>query len=337
MGRKIISLCAQADEIAIQFYEKLSNTVDDAKVRSFYSELMEEERTHLAYWRDLDRYAEKGILPEIFDSPRQVEEELSTVVRQAEALLKAADSKVTTSKAFYLTYKLEFYLLHPAFEALFRFAKFATEEYDFSERYKDHIHKIVEALHRYGKVTPEMELVGETLLRLWQENKRLSAQVVTDELTGVFNRRGFFKAILPLSYLAQRSGSSVALFMIDIDDFKSVNDRHGHLKGDEVLARVARSIGQHIRTSDVLGRFGGEEFIVFLPEVDRSFILPLAEKIRMEIQQSDVDSVSVTASIGASAGHLGENIERDIDALIGEADDNLYRAKRGGKDRVCYP
>ncbi len=336
MSRTVLSLCVQADKIAVQLYQNLAARLDDSSLQEFFGSMAKDGLSRISYWKDLEDSAERGFLPEIFDESLQVEEELKMVVRQLQELLGAVSTAVSREQALYLTYKLEFLLLHPAFETLFLFAKLVRQKNDYSEEYKEHIHKIVDGLQRYGKPSPEMELVGESLIRLWQENKKLSAQVVTDELTGILNRRGFFKTILPLSYLAQRAGNSVAVFMIDIDNFKKVNDQHGHLKGDKVLRTVAQAIAQAIRTSDVLGRFGGEEFIVFLPEVDKSFIFSLADKIRIAIKATSVDAIKVTASIGAKAGSFDINIENEIDSLIGQADSNLYQAKLAGKDQVFF-
>ncbi len=96
------------------------------------------------------------------------------------------------------------------------------------DEYESHLKRFIDALNQFGKTSPEMELLGETLQRLWLENRNLARQSLYDNLTGTLNRRGFFDSIKPLSYLAQRSNLMVGIMMIDIDNFKTINDSYGH-------------------------------------------------------------------------------------------------------------
>lgn len=336
MVDKILSRCAKVHGIAVEIYRKISSSLDDDGVKQFYNGMLKDEEAYLEYWIDMDRYAKDGLLPEVFEQPERVLEDLDVVVRDAEVLMNSIDHDPELSKVFYLTYKLEFVLLHPAFDVLFRFAKLINGRDDFYNRYKYHLQKIVVGLQGIGNMTREIELVGEVLLRLWEENCKLSTLVITDELTGVLNRRGFFQTIIPLSYLAQRNNRKVVILILDIDNFKEVNDSHGHLVGDKILVMVAKTIEKTIRASDVLARFGGEEFIIFLASHEANYISVLAEKIIDAVRQISFGNIGVTASIGASVGLLHTDIESGVDGIISSADENLYRAKRSGKNRACY-
>jgi diguanylate cyclase (GGDEF)-like protein len=165
----------------------------------------------------------------------------------------------------------------------------------------------------------------------------VSEQAVTDDLTGLSNKRRFRELLEKEAARAQRFGHDLSLLMLDIDDFKRINDTHGHLQGDEVLRRIAAALDTESRGVDEPARYGGEEFAIALPETGLEGALEVAERIRTRIASQEVPlldgegSVGITASIGA-ATMSGE--PDDIEGLIAAADAALYEAKAAGKDRV---
>lgn len=164
-------------------------------------------------------------------------------------------------------------------------------------------------------------------------NRRLAA---LDELTGVANRRSIVAALDRDVGRAIRTREPLAVMMVDIDFFKHVNDSHGHLAGDRVLRNVADVIRSRIRAQDIVGRYGGEEFLVVLVDTPAQGALQLAEQLRGAVQASSchwgTQRLSVTVSVGVFGGRLepGDN----WDQLIHAADSALYRAKQGGRNRV---
>jgi len=122
--------------------------------------------------------------------------------------------------------------------------------------------------------------------------------------------------------------------MIDIDHFKRVNDTLGHLVGDNILRKVADIIKNSMRVSDVFGRFGGEEFLAFLPQVYTHGVFNIAEKIRKNIQEETSFGIPVTVSIGGSSTIIDGVVEDTIHELIKKADEHLYEAKRAGRNQV---
>jgi diguanylate cyclase (GGDEF)-like protein len=183
-------------------------------------------------------------------------------------------------------------------------------------------------------VTPELELLGETLQRLWKENKRLALQATRDDLTKVFNRRGFFAVSIQLAYLAQRNGFIIGIMMVDLDHFKSINDRFGHRKGDILLRRLAGLLSDSLRTSDIVGRYGGEEFIIMLPQINNRASVTVAQNILEKLRKTPLEGIPLTISIGVAEGVLGKNVQADFQSLIQKADKALYQAKASGRDRV---
>ena len=160
--------------------------------------------------------------------------------------------------------------------------------------------------------------------------ERLQRLASHDGLTGVRNRRALEDALAAELARSRRTGRPVSLLMLDIDHFKRLNDTHGHQVGDAALRAVASALTDEVRTCDVVGRYGGEEFAVVLPEIGPEDALLVAERLRARISALG-DPVPVTASFGV-AGHPTHG--PDAASLIKAADDALYVAKRGGRDRA---
>ncbi len=160
------------------------------------------------------------------------------------------------------------------------------------------------------------------------EMARLSRLAAIDPLTGVFNRRGL-DLVLPED---DQRLSSVA--MCDLDRFKQVNDIHGHAAGDELLRRVAHQLASVLRAADGVVRWGGEEFLLVLPGVDRALAQHIVERARMAIAEDAIvvggDVLRITISVGVAERHAGES----RDHLIARADEALYTAKNSGRNRV---
>jgi diguanylate cyclase len=182
-------------------------------------------------------------------------------------------------------------------------------------------------------------LIGSLMLRLVFEleaaGDQLSELATRDELTGIANRRHFMTQVQREWDLARRHSSSGTLLLIDADGFKNINDTHGHLCGDALLREVARAIGTSLRQADVLARFGGEEFIVYLPHTDAFGALDVAERVRARVQKASVDwhgqPVAITVSIGVAP--IRAELP-SLDWMIHEADTALYAAKAAGRNCV---
>jgi two-component system cell cycle response regulator len=165
--------------------------------------------------------------------------------------------------------------------------------------------------------------------------KKLFESALRDGLTSTFNRRYFVDRLHTEIRFAVRHEKSLALLFLDIDHFKKINDVHGHLAGDEVLASVARVMTATIRAEDVLARYGGEEFAVICREIDVEGARILGERLRAAIEGHRFEHggkvIPVTVSIGAAV----EGKVDDAHAFIAAADAAMYEAKRGGRNRVC--
>ena len=169
----------------------------------------------------------------------------------------------------------------------------------------------------------------------WRQREReLEVLIGTDPLTGVANRRVFFERLEAELARSRRHGTPLSLLMVDVDHFKTINDRHGHQVGDVVLADIARGLREALRTADVVARYGGEEFAIILPESGTDEATRAAERVRAAMVAlrfpSAAEPVRVTVSVGVACMQTGEA----SDELVYRADAALLEAKRSGRDRV---
>jgi two-component system cell cycle response regulator len=171
-----------------------------------------------------------------------------------------------------------------------------------------------------------------------RHNVQLSLEMaITDQLTGLHNRRYMSRHLDNLLAQAHKSGKALAFVIMDIDFFKMVNDTHGHDIGDEVLREFARRISANIRGIDLACRFGGEEFVVVMPDTDIAYAYAVADRLRKSIETTPIEisrapgKLTITISIGI-AGSEGEN--DGAEELLHRADQALYRAKKTGRNRV---
>ena len=170
------------------------------------------------------------------------------------------------------------------------------------------------------------------------ERARRAAEwlAVTDPLTAAFNRRHFFVVGERSFAHALRAREHICVLLLDVDDFKSINDQHGHAAGDRVLVEVARACKSSLRETDLLARYGGEEFVALLPATDLPLALQVAERVRTSVADTRVAthggaSVRPTVSVGVAMLAAGPG---SFDDLLARADAAMYDAKRSGKNRV---
>lgn len=190
-----------------------------------------------------------------------------------------------------------------------------------------------------------MEQVSELVVSACSRAKILEKVLeiaTTDELTSAVNRRGFYNRFDAEVERARRNLTPLCLAMIDIDYFKSVNDTYGHLAGDVILKQFTRQIQKNIRKSDILCRFGGEEFALLLPEINLQAAMDLLERLRRKIEkmslQTPAGAIKITFSAGIDQVETVQNLGKDPMQIISEslarADEALYEAKQLGRNRI---
>lgn len=182
--------------------------------------------------------------------------------------------------------------------------------------------------------------VGQRLLNLQQElieaRDALHIQATQDALTGILNRRSLLDRLADEHARARRRRSGVGVLVVDLDHFKLVNDTYGHLAGDAVLRAAATRMSIGLRPYDLLGRYGGEEFLLVVPDCSATGLAAVAERVRRTLAESPVSAEGHEIAVSASVGGAWTEGDGDGNSLIREADEALYEAKRAGRNRCAY-
>lgn len=179
------------------------------------------------------------------------------------------------------------------------------------------------------KVVEELQT---KITELTDENETLKILTITDPLTKLHNRKWIMDLFRQEYKRTRRDNAKLSVAVIDIDNFKNINDTYGHQTGDAVLAEIGRIIKERIRETDRAGRFGGEEFIILLPNTNNEGATKVAENIRAEVERSNPSGIHVTISAGIVAYDSASKLT--MEEVFKKADDALYASKRGGKNKI---
>jgi diguanylate cyclase (GGDEF)-like protein/PAS domain S-box-containing protein len=187
-----------------------------------------------------------------------------------------------------------------------------------------------------GVISGAVEIFSDNTaqIRMAERLAQMEQLALLDQLTGLPNRRYLESHISSSLGELRRNGWIFGLFFMDIDDFKPINDRFGHEVGDRVLRMVAGTLDHNTRSFDVVGRWGGDEFIAVIHNADEKGLNEIGERFRMLVERSvltEINSLRVTLSIGGAQADAVDSVE----SALNRADVNLYRAKQSGKNRVC--
>ncbi|HNR63247.1 MAG TPA: GGDEF domain-containing protein, partial [Thermotogota bacterium] len=207
-------------------------------------------------------------------------------------------------------------------------------------KYVNQVHGIIEAgnflfpqyISRYLNFALSVSPICGLVLTNIERYETIVKISQLDPLTSAYNRRYLMGKLQEEADRAARTKRPFSLVMLDIDHFKQINDRFGHQWGDTALKALVGMIKKRIRKIDTLGRWGGEEFLILLPETSGSHAVLLAEELRATLFQTEIQEVGhMTASFGVAEYREGDS----VDSLVNRTDDQMYRAKQTGRNRVC--
>ncbi len=200
----------------------------------------------------------------------------------------------------------------------------------------DYLTKPFDASELHARVRTGRRIL-ELQSQLLAAQEALREQATHDHLTGVWNRAGILDILQRECSRSARTGSPLSVVMADLDHFKRINDTLGHMVGDEVLRCVAKRMLASVRSYDSIGRYGGEEFVIVLPDIDATSSHQQAERIRQEISHTPIEipgnHLTVTLSLGVASSGGGRH--DDFQSLLRAADAALYRAKAAGRNQTC--
>jgi len=281
--------------------------------------------------------AKENLLPGVFENSKEIKDKLEKLRLKIGELIGNIGDISNNYEILAIAYKLEFFMMDPPLSTMFHLVRTINGEKTVDGEYDSPMTAFVNGLLKHGgKIPQSVEFLGETFQNFLHENKRLAIESNMDVLTGIHNRRGFFNAVNPILHLTFRKKINVAIMIADVDDFKDINFTYGHLGGDEALKYIASVMRLSIRKSDIIGRYGGEEFIIYSDCTDLSTESILAERIRKNVEMKTESALGfrITVSLGVASGQIGQTVENDIMVLVKKADDNLLKAKKTGKNRV---
>lgn len=211
---------------------------------------------------------------------------------------------------------------------------------ELGESFNTLLHKLTERENLIANAANLTRSLASSLEDMDHENRVIRTQMIRDVLTGLYNRHHMNDRLAKEVERCQGRRRKLVVLMLDLDDFKRFNDTYGHLEGDKVLARFGRHLRESLRDYDMAFRFGGEEFVVMLPDTDAAGAMLVAERIRKGFRElvfevpatpfQDAERVSMTVSIGLAEYGNGQGALE----LLEEADQALYQAKHQGKDRI---
>lgn len=181
----------------------------------------------------------------------------------------------------------------------------------------------------------QVRTLEESLDGMQRRTKQLKQQAITDALTGMVNHDYVFEALGRMLQRAQSKQLPLCIVMADLDYFKKVNDNHGHQAGDQVLSDVASRIKGALREFDVVGRYGGEEFLLLLQDTPLETARIIAERIRLRITDHPINLADLILHVSISSGIAMANADDDVQSLVKRADQALYKAKDAGRNKVC--
>jgi len=337
----ICTACLKVGQITCRVYGFFQASAQDDALQTFWGKMLEGEKQLVVFWESLLPLIQAGMIPDIFDDPERIQQELTRHHERAMGFSSNLATEMAPKDMFILAFRLEYYLLYPVFEILFDFARelrlVSASGGNWGDP-KSHVSDLFEGVTRFCGASPEMELLGETMKMLWMENRRLATTINTDPLTGLMNKRGFFNASKPLMDLALRDRKNIGLILADLDDFKKFNALYGQQAGDKLLKSIGSALRQVVRSSDLVTRFGGEEFMILFYAIEHCHLDDMAAKIAKTIQACSSDGQGCTASVGAATLMSGKaevgTCCVNLEEVLSVAAKNLEKAKETGEGGV---
>ncbi|MCL2504344.1 MAG: diguanylate cyclase [Coriobacteriia bacterium] len=326
--KEVLSLCAELDRTTYATYKALARAFSsDPELSEYFHQLAADERKHVHWWSELLAAWKADLLPKLKNADQALER-LKEIKATLSPALCEDYSHLSVDDALDLAAQFEFFMLDPLFGELMDFIQ-PGDEISLTHSYPNHILRLIELIEkRYSRPGMARFLAG-VLERTLESQQQLSALALRDELTSLYNRRGILSHLDQWLSWSVRYNRPLGVILLDVDNLKVVNDTHGHEAGDYVLKNVAEVLTETIRATDMVGRFGGDEFVVLAPETESEALDSLAERLITAVADRPVITASDAIGISISAGgaSLPSSSAASAEKLLAEADSAMYLHK----------
>jgi diguanylate cyclase (GGDEF)-like protein len=332
---QILERCIELDTAAQETYARLVAACTDPELRLTFERMGAEEWAHIEWWTDLrDAYAD-GRVPAIVDEDELLAA-LNEVAEQVGHLLECDLAALSPDEMLELAIRMEFFMLDPAFGEVIDLLDPGSDDHH-RDAYSRHVMRLVHEIEVRHSDRGLAQFLARVLARTYHDQERLTALATRDSLTGLYNRRGFYNYLAQWCSWSERYRHSLGVLLIDVDYFKSVNDDFGHPAGDAALRAIAKAIGDSVRSSDLVARYGGDEFSVLAPETSAAALEILAQHVLEGVRAArfEVDGKTMELSVSVGGAFVGPGIVATPEALLSCADRSLYAAKDAGRNRAA--
>ena len=330
----ILELCVELDTHAAATYAALAEACSDAEVCVTFQRMGIEEISHVGWWTELLEAWRQGLVPDVADEST-ILSRLRELAEEITLLTPTDFAELSTDEMLDLAAHMEFFMLDPVFGELLDLVNpgSSTEHH---EAYSRHVMRLVTCIESRHSRTDLAHFLARVLARSFRDQQRLATLAMHDPLTGLYNRRGFYGYVRQWASWSSRYGHPLGVLLVDIDWFKSINDTFGHPRGDDALRAISTALCQAVRTSDVVGRYGGDEFAILAPETDAAELVLLMNRIVEVVRDTGFtvgeSSVRLSVSVGGALAQGALPITPE--QLLAAADHSLYEAKTAGRDRA---
>jgi len=335
--REILEMCVKLDRTAFETYRGLASVCEDPDLAAIFSSMAKEERQHVDWWSDLLVAWEGGLVPDIADE-HDLLSRLQEISAEVDVLIPEYFHAMDNDAMLNLASHLEFFMLDTVFGELTDLMQ-PGSKIEFRQAYSRHVNRLIDAIEEYHSGDGLSVFLARVLRRAFRDQQRLSSLAMRDQLTGLYNRRGLLGHLAQWLSWSARYGRPVAVVLLDVDHFKRINDSLGHPAGDDALEAVAAALTSVVRGSDMVARFGGDEFLVLAPETDEAELIALMERIAQAVRSTPLRAGDepVLLSVSVGGAWVPGGVVVNPEALVAAADRSLYDAKESGRDRCGAP